>query len=324
MKHCAFDDNGIATLTVPTPFSGGHAHAYLIKGETLDLIDTGVKTTDAYEALTAQMAVLSLSPGDLDRIFITHGHIDHTGLLNRLVDQSGAQTFAHPLLVERAAHHAQTEAESLKFAREIMLGLGVPSNIVDACLAQREHLQDYGETMHIDHALADGKCLGNLEAHHVPGHSATDILYIHPARHIAFTGDHLLKSIQPIPLIWRGEPGRPRPKSLLTYRDSLHRTAALDLALCYPGHGATIANHRALIKHLFSRQQRRANRIQALLDHQPQTPYEILLQLSPKIQHNIMHLWAGLSLAQGFLELLEHQGRALAESQNGILHFRAA
>jgi len=41
----------IHKLILPTPFAVGDVNAYLLKGDSLSLIDAGPKTPEAYEAL---------------------------------------------------------------------------------------------------------------------------------------------------------------------------------------------------------------------------------------------------------------------------------
>ena len=40
--------DGIAKITLPTPFAVGDVNAYLIKGERLTLVDCGIKTKESW------------------------------------------------------------------------------------------------------------------------------------------------------------------------------------------------------------------------------------------------------------------------------------
>lgn len=71
----------ISQLTVPTPFAVGDAHVYLLKGDTLSLVDAGVKTKAAWEALKTQLRQLGYAPNDIEQIILTHHHPDHIGLI---------------------------------------------------------------------------------------------------------------------------------------------------------------------------------------------------------------------------------------------------
>ncbi|WP_141769954.1 MBL fold metallo-hydrolase, partial [Bacillus massilinigeriensis] len=76
--------NGIAKLTMPTPFPVGDVHSYLIKGDRLTLVDAGVRTKKAWEAFREQLAELRLQPEDIEQVILTHHHPDHVGLLDFL------------------------------------------------------------------------------------------------------------------------------------------------------------------------------------------------------------------------------------------------
>ena len=41
----------IHKIVIPTPFAVGDVNAFLVKGDTLSLVDAGPKTPEAYEAL---------------------------------------------------------------------------------------------------------------------------------------------------------------------------------------------------------------------------------------------------------------------------------
>lgn len=66
--------NGIAQLTIPTPFVVGDVHVYVIKGEKLTLVDTGPKTKEAWLSLEGQLKELGIVPEDIKQIVLTHHH----------------------------------------------------------------------------------------------------------------------------------------------------------------------------------------------------------------------------------------------------------
>ena len=81
-----------------------------------------------------------------------------------------------------------------------------------------------------------------------PGHSTTDTLFVDDDHGGAFVGDHLLANITSGAEIMPTElPGDERRRALLEYLSNLRKTEVMQLTTCYPGHGPTIADHRALI-----------------------------------------------------------------------------
>jgi len=64
----------IYQVSIPTPFAVGNVHTYLIKGERLTLIDAGVKTDEAWEAMKYELNELGYHPNDIEQIVLTHHH----------------------------------------------------------------------------------------------------------------------------------------------------------------------------------------------------------------------------------------------------------
>ncbi len=60
----------------------GDVNVYVVKGDALTLIDTGVKTKRSKEALTNGLGDLGLKLTDIEQIILTHHHPDHAGGLD--------------------------------------------------------------------------------------------------------------------------------------------------------------------------------------------------------------------------------------------------
>ncbi len=319
MQNAAQTQN-IVPISLPTPFPVGTTNVYLVKGDPLTLVDAGIKTEEAYRVLADQLASHGVALRDLEVILITHGHLDHVGLLGRLLEESQANAFAHPYVAEQLSQYEDSAKATCAFLRQIMGEFGVPPELIETCLAERETYQPYAEQVVIGHPIEDGAQIGPYRAYYVPGHSPSDTLFVDHRRRLAFTGDHILKRIHPNPLIRRPRPGQPRPKSLLEYRNSLLRTRSLDLDMAYPGHGPAFGDHRGVIDLLLRRQEDRASTILAMLDKAEVTPYQLSQRLFPSLEPGYLYL--GLSAAVGFLELLEDRGQVQSYYREGALCFR--
>ncbi|APX95115.1 MBL fold metallo-hydrolase [Natronorubrum daqingense] len=74
----------------------GDNNAYLLAdGEEVVLIDTGDWMETTREQLEAAFADRGLSFANVDRIFLTHWHGDHTGLAGQIQAESDAAVYAH-------------------------------------------------------------------------------------------------------------------------------------------------------------------------------------------------------------------------------------
>jgi glyoxylase-like metal-dependent hydrolase (beta-lactamase superfamily II) len=309
----------IVRISLPTPFPVGAANVFLLKGDPPILVDTGPKTEQGYEKLAAGLQAHGLRPADVGMVLLTHGHLDHAGLLARIVEASGAEVYAHPYVVEQYGAYDKQMEDNLRFLGDIMRQSGIPRDFIQRVSAERAGYRALAEPVTIRHALADAEVVAGFTAYYVPGHSAADILYFDPLRRLAFTGDHVLRDISPNPLIRTPRPGQPRAKSLVEYQQSLHRTRALDIETCYPGHGGPFWDHRRIIDNLLERQERRTAEVCELLAQGPLTPYELVTILFPKISMRMLHL--GLSAAIGHLEVLEERGEVVRKERDGVAYY---
>ena len=73
---------------------GGHTDLYLLEGDSLAIIDTGVADTPS-KYIAPALETYGLTLADVDIILNTHGHHDHTGGNGELVDASGAKVYIH-------------------------------------------------------------------------------------------------------------------------------------------------------------------------------------------------------------------------------------
>ena len=87
------------------------------------LVDTG---TDG-EVLLRNMEALNVSPEDIDALFITHGHYDHTGGMKAFLEARGREidVYAHPgIFQRRVALKPKLREIGIPFIREELESLG--------------------------------------------------------------------------------------------------------------------------------------------------------------------------------------------------------
>jgi glyoxylase-like metal-dependent hydrolase (beta-lactamase superfamily II) len=323
---------GIHRLAIPTPFAVGRVNCYLIEDEPLTLLDTGPNSGKALDELEQALAGHGHRIEDLERIVISHQHIDHLGLVEILARRSGAEVCALDVLVpvlEDTGAHAERDDE---FAEALMLEHGIPPDVVTALRSVSRSFRAWGASAHVDRPLADGSKLAfrdrTLEVQHRPGHSPSDTVLWDAEHRVLLAADHLIGHISSNPLISRplgGRSGEPdparRPRALEMYVESLRLTRELPAGIVLPGHGEPILEHAALIDDRFALHERRARKIGRLIAERPRTAYEIAHALWGNVA--VTQAYLTLSEVLGHVDLLLARGEVREAERDGVVHFEA-
>jgi glyoxylase-like metal-dependent hydrolase (beta-lactamase superfamily II) len=320
----------IHCLPIPTPFAVGRVNCYLIEDDPLTLVDTGPNSGKALDALEKALREHGRRIEDLERIVITHQHLDHLGLVGILADRSGAQVCALDLLapvMEEFGAHAERDDE---LAEALMLRHGIPRDVVTALRSVSRSFRGWGGSAQVGRPLADGERFEfagrTLEVQHRPGHSPSDTLFWDAERATLIGGDHLIKHISSNPLISRplggrsGEPGA-RPRALMMYLDSLRETRELPAETVLAGHGEPVTDHVALIDERFRMHERRAAKLAGLIDDRPQTAYELAQALWGNVA--VTQAYLTLSEVLGHVDLLVDRGQVREVEVGGVIRYES-
>jgi glyoxylase-like metal-dependent hydrolase (beta-lactamase superfamily II) len=322
----------IHTLSIPTPFMVGRVNCYLIEDEPLTLVDTGPNSGKALDELEQALADHGRRIEDLERIVITHQHIDHLGLVDILARRSGAEVCALDLLAPVIENFAAAAEHDDELAEALMLRHGIPRDVVTALRAVSRSFRAWGGSTAVTRPLPDGSDLEfagrTLVVLHRPGHSPSDTLFWDRERGVLLGGDHLIAHISSNPLISRplggrsGEPGSGRPRALLTYMRSLRETRDMDFEVVLPGHGDPVTDHVKLIDDRFALHDRRARKIGGLIEERPRSAYEI----AQALWGNVAVTQAYLTLCEvlGHVDLLVEEGRVTEREAGGVVRFEVA
>ncbi len=317
---------GIHRLQIPTPFAVGRVNCYLIEDEPLTLVDTGPNSGKALDELGAQLGARGHSIDDLAMVIVTHQHIDHLGLVEIVVEHSGAAVAAIGAAAERLANFDEDAEAEDRFAVELMLRNGIPEEVTAALRSVSRSFRGWGSHVEVTRPLEDGEALPfrdrTLRALHRPGHSPSDTVFWDERRRILIAADHLLARISSNPLISRPLDGSTeRPQALVTYIESLRRTRELPVEIVLTGHGDPVVDHVALIDDRLAKHERRKEKIHKLIAERPRTGYE----LAQAIWGNVAVTQAFLTLSEviGHADLLVNEGRVREADDGKVIRYEA-
>ncbi|MFD2925886.1 MBL fold metallo-hydrolase [Halobacillus naozhouensis] len=296
----------IHKLTLPTPYAVGDVHTYLLAGEALTLVDAGVKTDEAWEALQTQLKQLGYSPKDIEQVILTHHHPDHMGLIEYLsrVQNVAAHPKVRPWLEREEAFFVRYE----EFFEEMYVESGVPSQYFSFLKGLRKPLELSSKGI-LTQELYEGERLPGHEDWKVietPGHAQSHLSFVREADGALLGGDHVLGHISSNPLL---EPsyieGEERPRPLLQYRESMEKIADYHVNTVYPGHGKSFDKVMDLIHRRLRKQVERAHAVLEMIQAKPLCAYEVCAQLFPKQIDSQFGLTMSETLGQ--LDYLEQQ-----------------
>jgi len=231
----------------PSPMTLHGTNTYILGEGRVALIDPG-------PALPAHLAAIlaALAPGErISHIFVTHAHLDHSGLARPLAEATGA-----PVL----AFGDVRSGRSARMAARAMAGLAPGGEGVDAAFAPDVRLA------HGDRVDAGGWA---LEALHTPGHFGNHLSFVWAGG--TFSGDHVMG--------WASTLISPPDGDLADYMRSLDRLAAVRAARLFPGHGAPIENPAARIAELSRHRHARSAQILAEIAAGPRSISELVARL---------------------------------------------
>jgi glyoxylase-like metal-dependent hydrolase (beta-lactamase superfamily II) len=317
----------VERIEIPTPFGIGQVNCYAFVGDGLVLLDPGPKTDDALEALRAGLERVDRALADVDRVLVTHPHMDHYGLAARARAESGADVLAPEAAVDRLADpDAHLEREQT-FFRPFLVEMGVPEELVDTVVGLPEPFTEFRDPVAVDRALADGDAVDvgpGFRTVHTPGHTPDSVCYVAASEDVAFTGDHVMMEVSPNPLL-TVVPGAEdeRTRSLPAYLESLRKIRDVEATVGHAGHRDRIPDlaGRAteIIEHHGEREERIADLVAKAGDA---TAYGLMKRLFPDLPATEM--FPGMSEVIGHLDLLEDEDRVDVETVDGVRRYRLA
>lgn len=313
----------IQKIIIPTPFAVGDVNAFLIKGDTLSLVDAGPKTPEAYEALKQGIKEAGYAFNDIEQVILTHHHPDHAGWIDAF---DNAKIIGHKYndlwLKRDEAFFRYHDA----FYLDCLIEEGVPEQYLGWVKKMKRSVVLMGERP-LDMTLAEGDALPGHPGWTVmetPGHAQSHIVLWNEENRTMIGGDLVLEKVSSNPLIEPPlNPEHGRPRSLLQYNESLKRILTLPVDIIYTGHGNEVHNAHELIEGRLERQHERAMKVLAMMDGGSRTIFELTRELFPAVYEKEL----GLTLSEtiGQTDYLFEEGLVReTRDEGGVLHYEQA
>jgi len=273
---------GVHRISVPLPFPPREVAAWVIEGDRGHvLVDTGIDTPPARDALREAAEGVGVTPASLRDVVLTHAHIDHYGLAGPVREWSGARLSMHALEERLATRWVHGWPRDRAEVADQFRMSGIPPELADALLRASDRIHEryahYPPDLLLEGESGPLPGGGGWEWILTPGHSPGHVTVYHPQRRILITGDHVLPRISPnIGADLYAE------NPLADYLDSLRRLRELPVELVLPSHGAPFADLAGRIDWIIAHHEERGAQTLRALDR-PRTAYEVTLRLFPEL-----------------------------------------
>ena len=321
-------EDGIFRIEMPIPWSPWTVNCYLIEDIALTLIDTGPGTDEALEIIEDSLEDLGYSIKEIERIIITHGHIDHYGLGTIINRFSSAKILIHPYEKDRVIsrldrYWKQNQKKFLYFFSE----LDLPEEVL-------RHYQglinQYGQ-LALPYPAKQVKELSHrqkipfdrftLEVIHLPGHSPGHIALMDTKKRFIFSGDILLLKSLPSPIIdldW-GSPWI-QYKGTVVQAGSIKKLESLKVKKVFPGHWEPFDQTEYFVNQWIKGSERLQKNILSLLRRGERTVYELTREAYQGVSD--MATFNYLPEVLGILSLLVSEQKLVTEFRGGKTYYR--
>ncbi|MCS6836584.1 MAG: MBL fold metallo-hydrolase [Anaerolineae bacterium] len=268
-------------IVFPNGFVG---YAYLVLGgDVPTLIDAGSgygrSSQDLLDGLRAVREDFgeAFDVGDIRRVLITHGHVDHFGGLSDAIRAIGApQVAIHPLDKRVLTNYEERVVVATKNLEIYLVRAGVRQERLTELMEMYGFSKKHVRSLKVDFVIDEDHPLPGMEFYHVPGHCSGQVAI--RLGDVLLSADHILPRTSP----HLAAESITHYTGVGHYRESLRKMATLDgIRLTLGGHESPIDDLHARIHELQSRLDLKAERVLDIIrsaDH-PLTISEISKQL---------------------------------------------
>jgi glyoxylase-like metal-dependent hydrolase (beta-lactamase superfamily II) len=287
------------------------AYAYLVLDVgPITMIDTGSGYGDSNTHLLKGLDAIRtefnepVRVGDVERIIVTHGHIDHFGGLPALMEHTDARIGIHVLDRRVLAAYEERVIVATKALRVYLERAGVDPEFQLKLMEFYGFSKKHVKSLRVDFTIEDGQELDGMRFIHTPGHCPGQVCIV--LGDILISADHVLEKTTP----------HQSPESIMNYTglghylEALHRVGSVpgfDLAL--GGHEGPIRDVYKRIDHIHDSHQRKLERVLEIIREakEPVTISQISKQMYPRVKG--FNILLALEEVGAHVEYLDQHGR---------------
>jgi glyoxylase-like metal-dependent hydrolase (beta-lactamase superfamily II) len=195
--------DGIVVYKLPVEAFPNHVtNCWLVMEDKISLLDSGSGWDASNESMLKCFETIreqfneKVTLKDVDRLILTHGHIDHFGGVNFVIQQSGANIGIHELDASVIQHFRERLIVSTKNLHVFLARSGLPRERVDKLLEMNKWSKDYFQAAKVQFTFTEGQLPDSaLVSYHAPGHCPGQVCL--QLGNFLFTADHVLSHTTP-------------------------------------------------------------------------------------------------------------------------------
>lgn len=322
--------SGVTVYKFPVwAFPDHVTNCYLVLDDALTLIDCSSGIGDANRSLdrcfkkAAAEFGLNATLQDVDRLILTHGHIDHFGGANYVLEASGAQLAIHALDVSAVRNFEERTIVAAKDLQVFLERSGMKPIYIESMLEMNQWSKGIFQPVAADLILEEGPMPDSpFYVYHAPGHCPGQMCLL--LDDLLFTADHVLDRITP----HQSPESITRNMGISHYLDALKKIRRVEgVRLGLGGHLNDIPDVGKRVEETIAFHQQRLDKTLEIC-REPRTLAEVSLELFGKREsyHILLAvLEAGAHVEylydRGILEVENHAD--IEDSPNPVLRYRA-
>jgi glyoxylase-like metal-dependent hydrolase (beta-lactamase superfamily II) len=302
----------------------GKTYSYLLQ-DAGALIDTGIPSDDGLAAMERQLSTLGLRVSDIEKIYVTHMHTDHIGLIDRIQEKTSITVVALEEAVNVQSQWNEMRETAFKDTKNEIAAWG-GGGFLKLFNQYEQAFRRPRWKLKIDETITDGDVLHlgstSLEALWTPGHAREHLCLFDANKKILFSGDHVLPKITSHISHHTYLEGDP----LADYLKALDRVRDLSVKTVLPGHERIFHDLSRRVTELEDHHERRCSEIMNALKEGAKTVFDVSSVVSWDSQPwNQMAFWTKrMAAAETYAHLIYLMNREKVEERlhNKVLEYK--